>query len=49
MKTPLKQYPIKEENLNQGRIVTNITLEVFEETLELRKLCLGNYFVAYFP
>ena len=48
MKTPLKQYPIREENLNQGRIVTNITLEVFEEPLELKKLCLGNYFVAYF-
>ena len=48
MKNPLERHEIEEADLNGGRIITNLTLSVFEEPLEIKKVCLGNYFIAYF-
>ena len=48
MKTPLERFQIEKDTLNKGRTITNISLPVFEKPLEIRSICLGNFFVAYF-
>ena len=48
MKSPLERFRITKDNLDKGREITNISLPVFETPLEIRNICLGNYFVAYF-
>ena len=48
MNNPLERFRITKDNLDKGREITNISLPVFETPLEIRNICLGNYFVAYF-
>ena len=48
MMNPLERFEIRKDNLNKGREITNTSLPVFERPLEIRNICLGNYFVAYF-
>ena len=44
---PLEHHKIDVKDLNVGRIVTKVSLPVFEQPLGVTKQCLGNYFVAY--
>ena len=45
IKTPLEKHVTDHY---QGRVITNVSLPVFKDPLEVKKQCLGNYFVAYF-
>ena len=44
----LERHAINDADINHGRYITNLSLPVFEKPLEIRKVCLGNFFVAYF-
>ena len=48
IKTPVERHIIHNSDLYQGRVITNVSLPVFKDPLEVKKQCLGKYFVAYF-